>query len=174
MNTKVLHVDEKTTSTAHRLSYYDGVCNNIHGHNISWDVTLVVDMDETGPENMPVDFKDVDDLIDEVDHACLLHEADMFVTEIQQQWRGVETKAGAKQIVERLMGDVIWFESEPSCEMISDWMARRLATELDAVIEANIKISETDKYSMHGHFPKEEDDVPQGQQRLEEVDDDGE
>lgn len=172
MNTKVLHLNEKTTSTAHRLAYYDEVCSNIHGHNITWDVTLVVDMDATGPENMPVDFKTVDDLIDEVDHATLLNENDPMVSRIQS-FDGVQTDAGAKQMIGEVFGDVVWFESDPTCEMVSDWMARRLVTELDNVIEADICIAETDKYSVHGHFPKEEH-VPQGQQRLEEVDGDGE
>ena len=62
-NTRTLEV-ERSTSTAHRLDEYDGVCANIHGHNFEWEVTLEVSMENTGEDNMPLDFKDVADLLD--------------------------------------------------------------------------------------------------------------
>lgn len=127
----------RSTSTAHRLVEYDGACSNVHGHNFDWDVTLQVSMEKTGSDNMPLDFKDVADLLDETDHAILLNEKDALVRSFAD--------VGA---VEEILGDVLLFEGDPTCELVSQWMADRFIEEFDCVRYAQVNVHETDKYGM--------------------------
>lgn len=129
---------ERSTSTAHRLFHYDGVCANIHGHNMEWDVRLEVSMDDVGDDNMPLDFKEVSDRIDETDHAILLNEDDPLL----------EALESAEVSPDQVLGDYITFEGDPTCELISQWMADKLREEIDAVESSYVKIAETEKYSM--------------------------
>jgi len=119
---------ERSTSTAHRLHHYDGVCGDVHGHNIRWELTLVVEMGSVGDDNMPLDFKAVSDMVDETDHAILLNESDPL-TESEH------------------LGSVITFDGDPTTELISQWMADRLVS-LDVVTAAEVTLYETDKYGM--------------------------
>jgi len=71
MDSRVLDV-ERSTSTAHRLTHYDGACGNLHGHNMEWNVKVCVDMQGVGDDNMPLDLKDVSGMVDEFDHLVVL------------------------------------------------------------------------------------------------------
>lgn len=133
-DTRTLTV-ERSTSTAHRLRYYDGVCGNVHGHNLQWDLELVVSMEGVGESNMPLDFKDVSDLIDQYDHATLLNEDDTLLDQ------GIDW-------AESYLGEVITFESDPTCELVAQVVADNLVAELDCVLHATVTLSETAKYSM--------------------------
>lgn len=124
---------QRSTSTAHRLVNYDGVCGNIHGHNMKWDVRVEVDMSDTGDNNMPLDLKAVADIIDEVDHAIVLSSDDPLA-EIED--------------IEELLGDVIWFDGDPTCEVLSQWMADRIANANESVLWVSVDVAETDKYSV--------------------------
>lgn len=158
-DSRVLTV-ERSTSTAHRLSEYDGACANIHGHNMEWEVDLVVSMEETGDDNMPLDFKKVSDLIDETDHAILLSKNDPLVTRF----------GGDLGEIERIFGDVIWFEGDPTTEIMSQWMARRLTEEIDAVSYAEVTVWETEKYGMEASHPSDPHPAcHDGQKTLDEV-----
>ena len=56
-------------SAAHHLPYYDGPCNNLHGHTWHVEVWLTGTVDpDTG---MVVDFKDIKNIIDHYDHRNL-------------------------------------------------------------------------------------------------------
>lgn len=133
-DTRTLTV-ERSTSTAHRLTHYDGVCGNVHGHNMKWELKLVVSMEDTGDDNMPLDFKTVSDLVDEYDHATVLNEDDVLLDQ------GVEW-------AESYLGEVITFDGDPTCELLADVLARDLVDEIDAVQSANVTLKETEKYGM--------------------------
>lgn len=69
---------------AHALRCHDGLCANIHGHSYVLDVTLEgvpMDRDHHPKNGMVIDFSELKKLvnravIDEYDHALLLHEHD--------------------------------------------------------------------------------------------------
>lgn len=146
-HTRTLHV-ERSTSTAHRLSRYDGVCGNIHGHNMHWVAEVVVDMSDTGDDNMPLDLKHISDLIDETDHATLLSEQETRkLHEVMGTDNVPSDDEDKKEIIEALFGDVIWFEGDPTCEVMAQWMANRIR-EIDEVISVQITVHETDKYGI--------------------------
>lgn len=126
--------------------HYDGVCGNVHGHNIEWEVDAVIDMDYAGKDNMPVDLKDVSDILDTVDHALILCEEDPLVHNIAGARDMSQTEA--KEVVENLMGEVYWFEEDPTCEAVAEWMANKIIDELDAVFEVELTVHETDKYGI--------------------------
>lgn len=130
MDRRSLNV-ERSTSTGHRLTHYDGVCGNIHGHNMKWNVSVDVDMNESGEDNMPLDLKDISNTIDKVDHALLLNEDDPLLQEVDKE----------------LLGEVYTFEGDPTCEVMAKWMAEELVN-LDAVHYVEVEVSETDKYSV--------------------------
>lgn len=146
---------ERSTSTAHRLTHYDGVCGNIHGHNMKWDVTADIDMTEAGEDNMPVDLKTISDVIDETDHAILLNESEAEELVDYSAFKEDAIKRDAKALVESFFGDVIWFDSDPTCELVAQWMADKLV-QLDAVMWAKVELSETDKYSITSRSIAEE------------------
>lgn len=118
-----------STSTAHRLLYYDGACNNVHGHNMEWTVNLTVEMEEIGDTNMAIDFKKVSELLDETDHAIILNEEDPLVKHAD------------------LLGSVITVSGDPTVELMTEWMANKFL-EFDEVVSATVSCAETDKYDM--------------------------
>lgn len=59
----------RNISAAHFLPDYEGACRNLHGHSFRCEVWLEGLVDTmTG---MLVDFKQVKDIIDRLDHVCL-------------------------------------------------------------------------------------------------------
>jgi len=153
--TRTLDV-ERSTSTAHRLSEYDGVCGCVHGHNIHWEVSVDVDMSDTGTDNMPLDLKDVSDLIDDVDHAIILSRDDQLLRFIYEhedgydhaeldEWNGDGPLMWSEDIAH--LGETYIFDSDPTCEVLSQWMADRIRA-LDPVTGVEITVYETDKYGI--------------------------
>lgn len=124
---------ERSTSTAHRLKEYDGACACVHGHNMKWEIILTVSMEDVGSDNMPLDFKEVSNMVDETDHAILLNDDDPLL---------------GREGMEQLLGDLITFDGDPTCELISEWMAERFVDEIPSVLDAEVTIYETDKYGM--------------------------
>lgn len=140
---------ERSTSTAHRLAHYDGVCGNVHGHNLNWKVEARINMDGVGEDNMPLDLKDISDAIDQVDHAILLNNSEID--------RYVETFSGGqreilKEQLEDLYGNVIWFEEDPTCEHVSRWMAKQIYGLDEAVDFVEVICQETDKYGITARY----------------------
>lgn len=132
MDTRTLHI-ERSTSTAHRLLHYDGVCANVHGHNMNWEVSVVISMDEVGEENMALDLKDISDLVDKFDHAILLNEDDPLLDDGHDRAD---------------LGDYFTFPGDPTCETVAQWMASQLVSRFDPVIRSDVELAETDKYSI--------------------------
>lgn len=148
---------ERSTSTAHRLSEYDGVCGDMHGHNMHWDVTVTITMSGTGSDNMPVDLKDISGLIDSVDHAAVLSKDDsllQFVLENNTEYDDNEyeyTKPDSNGLIAHEdiepIGEVFVFDSDPTCEMLSEWMAEEILS-LPPVSFVDLIVNETDKYGI--------------------------
>lgn len=132
---------ERSTSTAHRLTQYDGVCGNIHGHNMVWQAEVDLSMDEVGDDNMPVDLKDISEEIDQLDHVMVLSTDDPL-TDID---RDPETALGT---------EVIWFDSDPTCEHLSKWMAQQIYEIDDAIFNVKVTVSETEKYGISAVYDK--------------------
>jgi 6-pyruvoyltetrahydropterin/6-carboxytetrahydropterin synthase len=61
--------------TGHRLSKHQGLCKNIHGHNLKIEVKVF--SEELNDNGMVIDFKDLSNLmkehLDKFDHAILLN-----------------------------------------------------------------------------------------------------
>jgi len=140
---------ERSTATAHRLSRYDGVCGNVHGHNIEWEVELHIEM--TGDShNMPLDFKDVADLLDRFDHALTVAYDDEML-EIDPVWGGVKDDTEFPvEYQSEVYGQVWVFEGDPTCEVLSQYVADELAS-LETVHDVDVTAWETDKYGMSAH-----------------------
>ncbi len=71
--TKIFHFD-----MAHRLTFYDGKCRNLHGHSYRLEVTLGGEADSNG---MVMDFNRMKTVIrkeavDILDHATVIYEKD--------------------------------------------------------------------------------------------------
>lgn len=157
-DTRTLHV-ERSTSTAHRLHHYDGVCGNVHGHNMKWEATVEVSMEEVGDDNMPLDLKDVSSLIDDTDHAILLNVDDKLLDVVSdevllessdsledlrgKEQSGVYVDSGEIPV----LGETYLFHGDPTCEVMAQWMADRIQN-VDAVVDVDITVYETDKYGI--------------------------
>jgi 6-pyruvoyltetrahydropterin/6-carboxytetrahydropterin synthase len=57
-------------SAAHSLREYEGDCAKVHGHN--WQVRVTVRAEETAPDGITIDFRDLKRLTNEV-LSCLDH-----------------------------------------------------------------------------------------------------
>lgn len=136
---RVLEVEGHTTSTAHRLTHYDGVCANIHGHNMEWNATLEVEVPNDEAQ-MAEDFKDISDVFDKYDHAVLLNERDPLLNALQE--------AGGKSLVDEVLGDYYLFEGDPTTELVSKVVADELVDSFENVKRAEVTMKETAKYAM--------------------------
>lgn len=138
---------ERSTSTGHRLNEYDGVCGNIHGHNIRWEVTVGISMDGTGSDNMPLDLKDISSVIDDVDHALVLSEDDPLLDTLPGNVPPVQDETHV-EVNAVPLGKVFIFDGDPTCEVMAKWMANRIA-DLDPVTVADVTAYETEKYGIN-------------------------
>lgn len=154
-DTLVLTVD-MDTSTAHRLSHYDGVCSSIHGHNMGWEAEVTFHYDANYEDNMAEDFKDISDVIDEVDHALLLNKEDPIAQErleYEDEWTWLagdqsHPVVGWTKYNSQKYGTVFVFNGDPTVEILSEWMMCRILTEFDDAFYIQLHVSETDKYKI--------------------------
>ncbi len=58
------HID-----SAHYIKGHPGKCKELHGHR--WKIEIEIEGDVQEDTGMVIDFKDVKDIIDELDHKCL-------------------------------------------------------------------------------------------------------
>lgn len=91
-------------------------------------------MGDTETGEMPVDLKDVSDTIDIADHALFLNTDDEIGGLLQEK------------------NDVITFEGDPTCEVLSRWMAEKLYDISDCIDSTSVILHETDKYSVEAGF----------------------
>ncbi|MDZ7821629.1 MAG: 6-carboxytetrahydropterin synthase QueD [Candidatus Marinimicrobia bacterium] len=74
--TKIFHFD-----MAHRLSFHEGKCRNLHGHSYRLEVTLGGEPDVNG---MIIDFNEMKrivnkEVVDILDHATVIYENDVLL-----------------------------------------------------------------------------------------------
>lgn len=116
----------RTISTGHRLPSYDGICNSLHGHNISVEVHV------TTKEFL--DFKDVSRRLEEVleplDHAMVLHDKDPVVPALRLVLP-----------TQRL----VLLNVEPTTEHLATYVYQQMRDLMYDVLSVTVK--ETDKYS---------------------------
>ena len=145
-NLRTLNV-ERSTSTAHRLTEYDGVCGDLHGHNMRWEVGLTVNMWYSDSDNMPLDLKDVSGFLDEYfDHGVVLRRDDRLLQELDVDFTS-DTEFPFLTRIEPI-GKVLVIDSgDPTCEVLVDFAANYL-TDLEAVERATVEVFETDKYGI--------------------------
>lgn len=157
-NKRMLDID-RSTSTAHRLTEYDGVCNNIHGHNLKWTGTVRVIMDDTGLDNMPVDFKRVKDTIDRVDHTLLLSAEDRLVKGMYDldDFDSHGTSYEFLRVENPSFGEIVMFDGDPTCEMLVGWMGELIYNLDEAIKSVRIELGETDKYQVSSVVVEEYD-----------------
>lgn len=154
MDIKVLEV-ERSTSTAHKLTEYEGICGNVHGHNMNWELSVEVRMSESGDDNMPLDLKKVSDLVDDVDHALILNRDDELIKvvlgDLHNNHSMFDKEPGDNGFVGEYeipsLGPVFVFDGDPTCEVLSQWMGDRIR-ELDPVEKVTCRVNETDKYGI--------------------------
>lgn len=146
----------RTTSTAHKLTQYDGECSMVHGHNLEWNVRVSICLADSGESNMPVDLKDVSETIDFVDHACLLNESDDLISELvdvaPEQLTEQEERHGYNSAYIDEIGRCILFGSDPTCEMLNEWMGNMIYDLSEAIVTVNLELRETEKYGVSGCY----------------------
>ena len=64
---------ESGFSAAHRLTGYQGKCENLHGHN--WEVEVTIASEKLDNRGMVIDFRDIKEklggILDKLDHTYL-------------------------------------------------------------------------------------------------------
>lgn len=143
-DTRTLTVN-RSTATAHRLAEYDGVCGELHGHNLAFEAEVEVDMANSGKDNMPIDLKSISAIIDQLDHKTVLSQHDPLVE------LGIDLDAEAcpchVHVAEAGLGDVIAFDGDPTCEAIVEWVAEEIYDN-PAVRSVELTLHETESYSV--------------------------
>ncbi|MEX2568026.1 MAG: 6-carboxytetrahydropterin synthase [Cyclobacteriaceae bacterium] len=119
-----------TFETAHRITNYVGLCNQIHGHSYELHVTLSAH--ELGPGDMLMDFKVLKTLVQEhvgvvLDHSLVLK-------------KNMDNQA----LFNPSYFKIFWMETEPTAERLVEWMAGILIPLLpDKVSLRKLKLYET-------------------------------
>lgn len=117
-----------STSTAHRLSQYDGACNHIHGHNLHWEVDIDISVDGED-DGMAVDLKDIKDVLDRFDHAVVLATDDPLADTLATNH------------------DVVPMPKDPTCEVVAGAVADELVDRFDAGF-VRVTLRETESYAV--------------------------
>ncbi|VUT23973.1 MAG: 6-pyruvoyl tetrahydropterin synthase, QueD [Candidatus Methanolliviera sp. GoM_oil] len=95
---------EVDISVAHRILDYNGECENVHGHAVKVQVWLSGEIIEK--EGLLADFKDIKDIIEDLDHSIVLKRGDPLV-------KCIDTKK-------------VVMDGEPTCENLSKLIYKRL------------------------------------------------
>ena len=88
---------------AHRLSFYEGKCNRMHGHNWQVDIRIQSNIVEQGKQEMVLDFTEMKRIVNELDHKVILQD-----------------NSSNRSIAESLPNNwIVWLEIEPTAENLS-------------------------------------------------------
>lgn len=123
---------ELTFDAAHMLSYYDGKCNNLHGH------TYKVEVEITANEllkDMVMDFNLVKEVLDDYDHAIIFAGAssrEAFENELLE----LCSKYSKKHII-------MPYEERPTAENMARLFATTLQQKSDRFVQVTVKVWET-------------------------------
>lgn len=109
----------------HRQLGDTGKCKNFHGHN--WKVEIELDgrIDTIG---YIIDFKELKNLVDEMDHAMILNKNDPFV-----------------QIFKNYDQKVYVMNDNPSCENISLEIVDRIINKFSHITYCKVRVYENEK-----------------------------
>ena len=125
-----IHTEAKFEA-AHRLSFYRGKCNRLHGHN--WKVELDIQSSMyNDTDNMVMDFTKLKKLLDHFDHMILLmdNEDNRKVMEsIPEKW-------------------ICWLSFEPTAETLAKHISELIKSHAqmiqDETMRVTVKVWESD------------------------------
>jgi 6-pyruvoyltetrahydropterin/6-carboxytetrahydropterin synthase len=124
----------RTFSAAHRLWSDVSKCSNIHGHNYRVSVGVVGRVGEESRMVVPFDW--IKEIIDNFDHALILHVMDPKLHELGGMTRVVIT------------------DDLPTTEVLAQQIAQEIADLLsvdDTIREVNVTLAETDSIIAFGY-----------------------
>jgi 6-pyruvoyltetrahydropterin/6-carboxytetrahydropterin synthase len=91
-------------NTAHRLLNHRGKCKNVHGHDMRVQVWISGEKDKN--TGLIVDFKEIEDIVQELDHSIVLNRQD--------------------ELVQHIKTKMILIDGDPTCENISELLFTNL------------------------------------------------
>lgn len=91
-------------NTAHRLLNHRGKCKNVHGHDMRVQVWISGEKDKN--TGLIVDFKEIEDIVQELDHSIVLNRQD--------------------ELVQHIKTKMIQIDGDPTCENISELLFTNL------------------------------------------------
>lgn len=111
--------------TAHRQYGDTSKCGFLHGHN--WIAEVIIDgfVNHLG---YVVDFKDVKEIINEMDHTVLLCEQDPLVEVLKSEGQRVFT-----------------FQKNPTCENLAEYITHRIIRMEGSINKVTVIVWENDK-----------------------------
>ncbi|HSJ67192.1 MAG TPA: 6-carboxytetrahydropterin synthase QueD [Anditalea sp.] len=124
--TKIFHFE-----SAHRISDYDGACQQLHGHSYKLEVSI--SGNEIGRGDMLLDFKFLKSLVNSLvietwDHALLLKD-----------------NGANRKDFSGLTDKICWMKTEPTAERMVLWIADKLSSNLpNELILSRLKLYETE------------------------------
>lgn len=124
----------RTFSAAHRLWSDVSKCANIHGHNYRVSVGITGPVGEESRMVVPFDW--IKEVVDNLDHALLLHVRDPQLHELGNMTR------------------VVIFDDLPTTEIVAQYIAQEIADMLsvdDHIREVNVTLAETDSIIAFGY-----------------------
>lgn len=88
---------------AHRLSFYDGKCNRLHGHNWIVEVDIDANINRQEDRNIVMDFTLIKKVLDKLDHKIIL-----------------EDNPSNRSIMKSIPKDwIVWLSIEPTAENLA-------------------------------------------------------
>jgi 6-pyruvoyltetrahydropterin/6-carboxytetrahydropterin synthase len=117
-------------AAAHFITYGEGGCETLHGHNYRVGVTLTGDLD---PHALVYDFialrRDMEGFLSELDHRVLLPESnpELTVARLDQE---IEVRHASRRYVFPEADAVVLPVSNTTAEMIAGYLGSRLKTNL--------------------------------------------
>lgn len=128
MNKRIQIKTSAAFEAAHRLSFYDGKCNRLHGHN--WIVDVIIDGDyDTDEDHLLFDFTHVKRIVNQYDHKILLK-------------NNVENQTIFKNFPD---GWIVWLNFEPTAENLAYAIKNHIQQEVGIVESIEVKVWENDK-----------------------------
>jgi len=122
---------EAMFEAAHRLSFYKGKCNRLHGHN--WKVELDIESSMySKTDNMVMDFTKLKKILDEFDHKILIMDSKdnrTIMKSIPDDW-------------------ICWLSFEPTAENLAKDISETIASLISMIQDGSkivtVKVWESD------------------------------
>lgn len=121
---------------AHRISNYQGACNQVHGHSYKLQITVSAEM--PGENDMVLDFKVLKELVQ--NHVLSLWDHSLMLKE------NVENR----QFFLNYPGKVYWMDSEPTAER----MLLDISRKLEPILPDHVNMEEIVLFETKTSFAK--------------------